>query len=109
MTLDYTQYVAQGFGEAEIDPLLRHSRHFHARGAAEGRLQMPMKQNTIDYERILEVMPEHGYDGYVAIEYEWLDWERMDEVDVLSETILMRDLLRAKIAAQTVQDSDRSS
>jgi hypothetical protein len=41
---------------------------------------------------------EVGYEGYIAVEYVWSNWRRMNEIDVLSETILMRDRLRAKLA-----------
>ncbi len=37
-----------------------------------------------------------GYRGYVGIEYVWIDWEHCNEVDNLSETILLRDFLRAQ-------------
>ena len=40
-------------------------------------------------------MWEVGYDGDVSIEYSWLEWERMNELDVLSETMLMRIVLSA--------------
>ena len=39
-------------------------------------------------------MDRGGYAGYVGVEYVWIDWERCNEVDNLSETILLRDLLR---------------
>ena len=40
-------------------------------------------------------MQQVGYSGYVGIEYVWIDWEHCNEVDNLSETILLRDLLRS--------------
>ena len=39
LTLDYTHYVSQGFSEDKLEPLIRHARHFHARGGAPGRVQ----------------------------------------------------------------------
>lgn len=98
LTLDYTHYVCQGFSEREIEPLLRYARHFHARGGDGARLQAPLKESTIDYERIIDRMAEIGYDGYIAVEYCWVAWERLNEVDVLSETVIMRDRLRSKLA-----------
>ena len=35
-----------------------------------------------------------GYPGYVGVEYVWIDWEHCNEVDNVSETILLRDFLR---------------
>ena len=39
-------------------------------------------------------LQQAGYGGYVGVEYVWIDWEHCNEVDNLSETILMRDHLR---------------
>ena len=77
-----------------MEPLIAHASHFHARGARPGRLQASFKENVIDYRRVLDVMRQVGYSGYVGVEYVWIDWEHCNEVDNLSETILMRDLLR---------------
>ena len=49
----------------------------------------------IDYARIVEVMERNGYAGYLGIEYVWTEWEHCNEVDNLSETIQLRDQLRA--------------
>jgi sugar phosphate isomerase/epimerase len=92
LTLDYTHFVYQGFSDADCEALLPHARHLHARGGHQGRLQAPMKKNSIDYARVLQAMKEIGYCGYFAIEYVWIDWENCNDVDVLSETVLMRDL-----------------
>jgi sugar phosphate isomerase/epimerase len=101
LTLDYTHYYVQGFGEAELEALIPRARHFHARGGDAERLQAPIRECPIDYERIVEAMRECGYDGYISIEYCWVDWERLNEIDVLSETIILRDRLRAKLAGES--------
>ena len=75
--------------------MIAHASHFHARGARPGRLQASFKENVIDYGRVLDVMRQVGYAGYVGVEYVWIDWEHCNEVDNLSETILMRDFLRS--------------
>jgi sugar phosphate isomerase/epimerase len=94
ITLDYTHFTYQEMPDSRIEPLLRHASHFHARGAAPQRLQTPMKQNVIDYVGVVKAMGRTQYRGFVGVEYCWDDWKRCNEVDVLSETILMRDLLR---------------
>ena len=43
-------------------------------------------------------MQKTGYRGYVGVEYVWVDWEHCNEVDNLSETILLRDYLRTQMA-----------
>lgn len=92
LTLDYTHFVYQGIPESECEKLLPHASHFHARGGRLGRLQAPKKESTIDYARVLQKMKEVGYSGYFAIEYVWIDWEHCNEVDNVSETVLLRDL-----------------
>jgi len=94
LTLDYTHFVRRGIPDAQIAPLIAHASHFHARGARKGRLQARFKENTIDYARIVRAMKKTGYRGYIGIEYVWTDWEHCNEVDNLSETILLRDFIR---------------
>lgn len=95
LTLDYTHFTFQGIPDHEIQPLLAWTSHFHARGACAGKLQASSRDNTIDYPRIITAMKEAGYGGYVVLEYVWTEWMRCNEVDNLSETIWLRDLLRA--------------
>ncbi len=96
LTLDYTHFTRSGLPDAAIEPLIAHASHFHARCARPGRLQSSLKENTINYVRVLDVMRRVGYPGYVGLEYVWIDWEHCNEVDNLSETILMRDLIRGQ-------------
>ena len=93
-TLDYTHFTRAGIPDREVEPLLAHASHFHVRGGAKGRLQTSFRDNTVDYKRVLQVMAKTGYKGYIGIEYVWTVWERCNEVDNLSETILYRDFLR---------------
>lgn len=100
LTLDYSHFVYQGYPEAEIEPLVRHARHFHVRGAAKKRMQIALKDNVIDFERMVDVAQETGYDGDIGLEWLWIDWERLNECDTVSETILLRDRIRAKLAGE---------
>ncbi len=104
LTLDHTHFTYQGYAQAEADDLFPHTRHYHARGARNGRLQAPMSQNELDFERILEQLAATGYDGYLAVEYVWIDWEGCNECDNVSETILLRNRLRAALRAQGLGD-----
>jgi sugar phosphate isomerase/epimerase len=101
LALDYTHYTAQGFTDAEIEPLLDYTGHFHLRGGARGRLQTKFKDNTVDYQRVVQRMKEIGYDGYICLEYVWIDWQGCNETDNVAETIQFRDLVRAAAAGQT--------
>ncbi|MFV1966506.1 MAG: sugar phosphate isomerase/epimerase family protein [Pirellulaceae bacterium] len=97
LTLDYTHFAYLGLPDSEVEPLLTHASHFHARGARKDRLQASLSDNVIDYKRILHVMDSTGYRGYLGIEYVWIDWEHCNEVDNLSETILFRDYFRSQL------------
>jgi sugar phosphate isomerase/epimerase len=97
LTLDYTHFTRTGLPDSASEPLVAYASHFHARGARKGRLQAPFTQNTIDYARVLQAMQKTGYKGYLGVEYVWIDWEHCNEVDNLSETIQLRDFLRANM------------
>ena len=99
LTLDYTHFTRVGLPDSASERLIPYASHFHARGASKGRLQSPFPHNTIDYARVLRMMRKTNYRGYMGVEYVWIDWEHCNEVDNLSETIQMRDFLRAKMKA----------
>lgn len=94
LTLDYTHYILDGYTQEEVDPLLSYASHFHARGARKNRLQVSMTDNAIDYPKIIENMKKWDYNGWIGLEYIWINWERCNEVDTLSETIRLRDIIR---------------
>ena len=98
LTLDYTHFIRQGFSDADCETLIPYAAHYHARGAANGRIQASMAANTIDFKRVLQLLEGAGYHGYMGVEYVWTEWERCNEVDNLSETVLLRDHLRALMA-----------
>lgn len=95
LTLDCSHFVAQGVEAERVHPLLPHARHVHARGARPGRLQCGVRESAIDYGEIVRLLRERGYDGAIAIEYVWAEWQSLNDCDTLSETILLRDLLRS--------------
>jgi sugar phosphate isomerase/epimerase len=99
LTVDYSHFVVQGFDAASIEPLLKDARHVHVRGASRETLQTSFTRSAIDYGRTIDVLRSHAYEGFLAIEYLWIEWAHLNEVDVLSETVVMRDFLRAKLTA----------
>jgi sugar phosphate isomerase/epimerase len=100
LTLDYTHFTRAGLPDLAVEPLLPHATHFHARCARKDRLQTSFKENTIDYARVLRGLAKAGYNGYLGVEYVWIDWEHCNEVDNLSETIQLRDFLRQQALAR---------
>ncbi len=95
LTLDYTHFTKTGTPDSEVEPLIPCASHFHARGAAKGCIQTVAQDNTIDYRRVAQAMKQAGYRGYIGIEYTWTAWENCNRTDNLSETLMLRDLLRA--------------
>jgi sugar phosphate isomerase/epimerase len=100
LTLDCSHLIEPGFGEQEIEPCVARARHIHVRGAAAGRLQAPMSESTFDVEWLLDLLVAQGYDGFINVEYVAIDWEGLNDVDVISETVLMRDRLAARLAGR---------
>ena len=92
-TLDYAHFTRVGIPDARIQPLAARATHFHARCARKDRLQSSFKENTIDFRRALRALDRDRFNGWIALEYVWIDWEHCNEVDVISETILLRDHL----------------
>jgi sugar phosphate isomerase/epimerase len=95
LTLDYAHFTRAGFPDSRIEPLAARATHFHARCARKGRLQSSLKENAIDFARALKALNRNSFSGWIALEYVWIDWEHCNEVDVLSETILLRNHLLA--------------
>ena len=93
LTLDYGHYTAQGESDRKIEPLVKHASHFHARAACKGLLQTTLTDNTIGFHAVVQEMKKTGYKGYLGVEYVRMDVDVVPDVDNLSETILMRDLL----------------
>ena len=60
------------------------------------RLLLGLKGTMSEAE--LHVLRAREYAGWLGVEYVWIDWERCNECDNLSETILFRDYLRAAMA-----------
>ncbi len=95
LTLDYAHFTRAGFPDHLIEPLAARATHFHARCARKGRLQSSFKENTINFGRAVQKLNKHRFKGWIAVEYVWIDWEHCNEVDVLSETILLSQCLAA--------------
>lgn len=92
IALDYSHFVAQGYSAADIEPLAPYADHVHLRQAAKGHLQAEWQSGEIDFVRVMARLKEVGYQGYVTLEYEHDPW--LDLVDVMTESIRMRDCVR---------------
>ena len=97
LTLDYAHFTRAGIPDARIEPLTQRATHLHARTARRGRLQAPMKENTIDFPRVVNVLKRQKFTGWIALEFVWIDWEHCNEVDIISETLQLKKLLTASV------------
>ena len=97
-TLDYAHFTRAGIADARIEPLIQFATHLHARTARRGRLQAPLQENTIEYSRLVQALARAKFSGWVALEYVWIDWEHCNEVDIISETVQLKNLLTAAAA-----------
>jgi sugar phosphate isomerase/epimerase len=95
LTLDYAHYVCLGYRQDEIDQLAPHAGHVHLRQSKVGELQTKLAKGTINIPAELATLKAAGFAGYLALEYTHQDY--MDSLydDILTETIQLRDLVRA--------------
>ena len=92
-TLDYAHFTRAGIADARIEPLTPFATHLHARTARRGRLQAPLKENTINFRQVVAALARQKFNGWIALEYVWIDWEHCNEVDIISETVQLKKLL----------------
>lgn len=95
LTLDYAHFVCLGWRQDEIDPLAAHAAHVHLRQARPGALQAKRAEGTINIEAQLATLRDAGFTGHVALEVVHQDYMATLYDDVLTETISLRDTVRA--------------
>lgn len=92
LTLDFGHFIYQGYTNDEILPLLQYASHFHGRCAAKQKLQASLSENEIDHKKVINKMRSIKYKGWIGIEYVWIDWEQCNKVDIISETIQLKNI-----------------
>lgn len=95
LALDYSHFVFQGTAQDEVDVLIPHAHHVHLRQAGRGAMQLRVHEGEIDFARLMARLRDSGYDGYLALEYQWEEWLDCTRLDCISETADLRDLLLA--------------
>lgn len=97
LTLDYSHFLARGYGPDDIHPLLPLAGHFHARHAARGHLQTRAQDSDLDFEDIYRRLQACGYRGDICLEPTpgGVGWGGAQQVDVVSEVVHLRDVFRA--------------
>ena len=96
LTLDYGHFVCLGYTQEQVDPLVPYTAHFHLRQAAPNKLQARWDEGTLDFTGIVGKLASANYTGFLSLEYEHMEgWMDLDQADVFTETVKMRDLLRS--------------
>jgi sugar phosphate isomerase/epimerase len=97
LVLDYSHFICLGFTQEEVDVLLPSATHVHLRQAGPGRLQERLESwsGTINFRLLFSQLRAGGYEGWLATEI----GEALEErVDVVTETVRLRDLARTYMA-----------
>ena len=95
LTLDYAHFVCLGYRQEDVDVLAPHAAHVHLRQARPGALQAKGHEGTINMEAMLGTLRDAGYAGWLALEYVHQDYMGTLHDDVLTETVRLRDRVRA--------------
>jgi len=98
LTLDYAHFICMGWRQDEIDALAPHAAHVHLRQAKPGALQTKAGQGTINIEAELGALKVAGYSGRISLEVVHQDYMGTLHDDVLTETVALRDQVRAWLA-----------
>ena len=99
LTLDYGHFTEQGIEDALVEPLLDHTRIMHLRPCRPGFVQSRMKDNTIDFGRMVDRLVEIGFDGWLAIEFVHDARPGCQDCDVIQEALLLGALVRERLAS----------
>ena len=97
LILDYAHFVCQGYTQPSIDPLAQYTADVHLRQAKPGLLQTALEDGTINFALVLDQLQQVGYEDYLCLEYVHQNYIGANNVDVLSETVKMRDFVRAQL------------
>jgi sugar phosphate isomerase/epimerase len=109
LTLDYGHFIMTGESSVDVHALLPFASHMHVRGGALDRLQTSVDENTIDFPGMLAGLRQFGYEGFLALEYVWIDWKGCNRTDNVSETVLLRRALKSTLFETTKEAARFSS
>lgn len=108
LTLDYSHFVFNGHSQEAVNILVPYARHIHLRQAAPRILQARWDDGTVDFVKVVENLIKAHYHGYLALEYEHDKWLDSDRVDVVSETIKMRNTVLPLLQGMKMSGSTTS-
>ena len=98
LVIDYSHGVSLGYSQSDLDVLIPFAGHVHLRQAAPDKLQARWAEGVIDFPALIDRLKHTGYRGYLTIEYEHDKFWNMDQCDVVTETIKMRNAVLPSLA-----------
>ena len=98
LVIDYSHSVSLGYSQSDLDALIPFAGHVHLRQAAPDKLQARWEEGVIDFPALISQLKQTGYRGYLTLEYEHDKFWNMDQCDVLTETIRMRNAVLPSLA-----------
>ena len=54
-----------------------------------------VSESSIDYDQVIAEMKKTGYKGFVGVEYTWQEWEDCNKTDNVSESIILKNKMKA--------------
>lgn len=96
LTLDVSHFELQSVPLERVLPLVPYASHMHVRAAKSGAIQIPWRDNEIDFPAVLVSLEAGGYEGAFCVEYRPMAKWRCDEVDALSESDATRRWLNER-------------
>lgn len=100
LTVDHSHFIFHGIPYEQIALMHPRGTHWHARQARTGDAQCRFGEGAIDFGRIVADLTASNYDGVICLEYVHGAWMHQDNVDCVTETIRLRDQLRALVAGE---------
>ena len=97
IVLDYSHFICQGYTQPDLDLLVPHTAHVHLRQAKCGLLQTKFEDGTINFALVLDMLHQVDYEGYYCIEYVHQDFIGADNVDIITETVKLRNFINAHL------------
>jgi len=98
LTLDHSHFIFHALPYEQIAVMHPYGSHWHARQARSGLAQSRGPAGEIDFARIVEELRERQYQGVICLEYVHGGWLNQDNVDCISETVALRQVLQTLLA-----------
>jgi sugar phosphate isomerase/epimerase len=93
VTLDCSHFVLQYISMERIYKLIPRTGQVHIRPARPGTLQTRYSENAIDFVELINRLKAVDYQGSFSVEFVYADWFGINNVDTLTETMLVKEAL----------------